>query len=168
MRYVMKQKLFSLGDNFVIRDENEQDVYQVKSNFFTIGTELRFMDMAGNELAMLKQKLLSLRPTYYIYRNGSLYAEVHKELFTFLTEKLTIEVPGIAFMEVQGDFFNHEYVFLFNGRQTAMVSKAWFSWVDTYGVDIAEGEDVPLILACTVVIEEVCREHHSSLLDLLE
>jgi uncharacterized protein YxjI len=39
----------------------------------------------------------------------------------------------------------------------AEVSKRWFSFSDTYGVDIADGEDDTLILASTVVIDMVCH-----------
>jgi uncharacterized protein YxjI len=35
----------------------------------------------------------------------------------------------------------------------ARVSKKWFSWSDTYGVDVAEGEDDVLILVCAVVVD---------------
>ena len=33
------------------------------------------------------------------------------------------------------------------------MSKRWFGFRDTYGVDIADGENDVLILACTVVID---------------
>ena len=39
----------------------------------------------------------------------------------------------------------------------AQVSKRWFSWTDTYGVDIGDGEDDVLILASAVVIDMVCH-----------
>jgi uncharacterized protein YxjI len=37
------------------------------------------------------------------------------------------------------------------------VSKKWFSWSDTYGVDITDGEDDVLILASTVVVDMACH-----------
>ncbi len=48
---------------------------------------------------------------------------------------------------------DHEYSFLRGGQTVATVSKRWFSMSDTYGVDIAPGEDDVLILASTVVID---------------
>ena len=54
---------------------------------------------------------------------------------------------------MEGDFFDHEYRFTRDGRTAAEVSKRWFGFRDTYGVDIAEGENDVLILACTVVID---------------
>lgn len=35
MRYVMKQKLFSWGDDFYIKDENGQGVFYVDRKVFT-------------------------------------------------------------------------------------------------------------------------------------
>ncbi len=45
-----------------------------------------------------------------------LYAVVHKELFTFFSSKFTIEVPGPGFLEVEGDYTDHEYTFARNGQ----------------------------------------------------
>jgi len=39
----------------------------------------------------------------------------------------------------------------------AKVSKAWFSWTNTYGAEIEDGEDDVLILASTVVIDMACH-----------
>lgn len=40
----------------------------------------------------------------------------------------------------------------------ATVSKRWFSFVDSYGVEIAAGVDPVLILASTVVIDMACHQ----------
>ena len=37
------------------------------------------------------------------------------------------------------------------------VSKQWFKWADTYGIDIRSTEDQVLLLAVTVVIDEACH-----------
>jgi uncharacterized protein YxjI len=39
----------------------------------------------------------------------------------------------------------------------ATVSKRWFAFTDTYGVEIADGQDEVLILAATVVIDLCCH-----------
>jgi uncharacterized protein YxjI len=113
--------------------------------------------MSGKELAFIRQKLLSWGPTYEIYRGGNLFAVVKKELFTLFRCKFTIDVPGPDDPEAAGDFMDHEYAFVRGDRTIATVSKKWFSWTDTYGVDIADGEDEVLLLASTVVIDMVCH-----------
>ena len=104
MRYVMKQKLFSWGDDFVIRDESERDAFFVDGRAFSLGKQLWFQDMAGNELAFIRQKLLSWGPTYEIHRDGQLYAVVKKELFTLFRCRFTVDVPGPDDLEAEGDF----------------------------------------------------------------
>ena len=83
---------------------------------------------------------------------------VKKSLFTFFHCKFTVDVPGPDDLEAEGDFLDHEYQFTRGGTTVASVSKQWFSWSDTYGVEIAEGEDDVLILASTVVIDMACHE----------
>jgi uncharacterized protein YxjI len=157
MRYVMKQKLFCLGDDFCIKDEQGRDVFFVDGRAFSIGDKLSFQDMTGNELAFISQKVLSWGPTYEIYRKGELAAVVKKALFTFLHCKFTVDVPGPDDLEAEGDFLDHEYRFTRDGRTVATVSKQWLSLTDSYGVEIADGEDDILILASTVVIDMVCH-----------
>jgi hypothetical protein len=82
MRYMMKQKLFSLGADFTIKDEQGNDVYFVDGKFLSLRDELTFKDMAGNELCVLRRKLLSWGPTYEIYHQGQLVAVVKESLFT--------------------------------------------------------------------------------------
>ena len=157
MRYIMKQRLFSWADDFFIKDESGRDVFFVDGRAFSLGDQLSFQDLAGNELAFIKQRLLSWGPTYEIYGGGELYAVVKKELFTFFNCRFTVDVPGPDDLEAQGDFLDHEYQFDRGGNAVALVSKRWFSLSDTYGVEIAEGEDDVLILASTVVIDLACH-----------
>jgi uncharacterized protein YxjI len=160
MRYVMKQKLFSWGDDFMIKDDAGRDVFFVDGKVFTLGDKLAFQDLQGNELAFIRQKLLAWGPTYEIYRGGQLFAVVKKKLFTLFRCKFTVDVPGPDDLEAQGNFTDHEYEFTRAGQPVAHVSKRWFSWTDTYGVDIAQGEDDVLILASTVVIDMACHPEH--------
>ena len=158
MRYMMKQKLFAWGDDFYIKDSNGNDAFFVDGKAFSFGKQLAFQDLNGNELAFIRQKLLSWGPTYEIYRDGELYAVVKKELFTFFKCSFTVDVPGPHDLEAEGDFLEHEYWFSRDGNGVAHVSKEWFSWSDTYGVDISHGEDDVLILASTVVIDMACHQ----------
>jgi len=158
MRYVMKQKLFSWGDDFAIKNEAGDDVFFVDGKAFSFGDKLSFQDPQRNELAFIRQKLLSWGPTYEITRDGKVAAVVKKHLFTLFRCKFTVDVPGPDDLEAQGSFLDLEYRFERGGKTVAEVSKRWFSWADTYGVDIREGEDDVLILASTVVIDMVCHQ----------
>ncbi len=125
--------------------------------FTLLGKRLVFQDMAGNELAEIRQRLLTWGPSYDILRDGVVVATVSKHVFTLLHCKFTVDVPGPDDLEATGSLFDYEYKFRRHGREVATVSKAYFSWTDSYGVDIADGEDDVLILASTVVIDLCCH-----------
>ena len=153
----MKQKLFAWGDDFYIRDAAGKELFFVDGKALSFGDQLSFKTLDGQELAFIRQKLLSWGATYEIYRNGVLAAVVKKELFTFFHCTFMVDVPGPDDLQARGNFLEHEYTFNRGGNTVATVSKQWFSWSDTYGVDIADAEDQILLLAATVVIDMVCH-----------
>lgn len=158
MRYVMSEKFLAWGNDFAIRDAEGRDVFFIDGAAFSFGDKLSFQNMTGTELAFIDQKLLSWGPTYEIHRDGRLAAVVKKQLFTFFRCAFTVDVPGPDDLEATGDFLDHEYTFERGGRTVARVSKQWFSWTDTYGIEVAEDEDDVLILASAIVIDMVCHE----------
>src|SRR4051812_33872570 len=160
MRYMMRQKIFSFGDDFVVKDDAGRDAFFVDGKAISIGNKLSFQDMSGNELAFIRQKLLSFGPTYEIDLSpaaGGGTVVVKKHLFTMFHAAFTIDVPGPGDLEATGSLLDHEYTFERGGRTVATVSKKWFTMRDTYGVDIAPGENDVLILASTVVIDMCCH-----------
>jgi uncharacterized protein YxjI len=157
MRYVMKQKLFALGDDFTIQDANGQDAFFVDGKAFSIGSQLSFQDMQKRELAFIRQRVLAWGPTYEIVRDGVVVALVKKELFTFFHCTFHVDLAGGSEVVAEGDLSDHEYSFTRGGQSIAAVSKQWFTLTDTYGVDIADGEDAVLMLASTVVIDMACH-----------
>jgi uncharacterized protein YxjI len=159
MRYIMKQKLISWGDDYTIKTADEQDAYFVDGKAISLGSKASLQDMNGNELAFISQKLLAWGPTYEIYRNGELAAVIKKELFTFFKCTFTVDVPGPDDLTAVGELTDHEYTFRRGDTEVAHVSKQWFTWSDTYGVEINEGEDAVLLLACAVVVDMACHDH---------
>jgi uncharacterized protein YxjI len=160
MRYVMKQKLLAWGDDFTIRDADGNDVFYVDGKAFSLGKQLSFQDMEGRELAYIRQKLLAWGPTYEIERGGVVVAIVKKELFTLFNCRFSVDVPGPDDLEASGNLLHHEYVLTRQGRAVATVTKEWVAWSDTYGIDIADGEDEVLILASAIVIDLCCHRSH--------
>ena len=157
MRYVMKQKLFCWGDDFCIKDDLGRDVFFVDGKAFSLGEQLSFQDMVGNELAFIRQKFFSWGATYEIYREARTRRRREEHALHLPHCKFTVDVPGPDDLQAEGDFLDHEYRFTRGGQTVATVSKQWFTWTDTYGVEIADGEDDILILASTVVIDMVCH-----------
>ena len=51
MRYLLKEKFWGWGDDYAIKDENENPVFIVDGAAFSWGDKLSFQDTSGNELA---------------------------------------------------------------------------------------------------------------------
>ena len=160
MRYVMKEKLISFGDDFYIKDANGADVYYVDGKVFTLTDQLSFQDLQNRELAYIRKKLISLVPAYEIYRDGKVAAVVKRSLFNILRCTFTVDVPGPDDLVARGDLLDHEYTFRRGDRIVAEVSKKWIALSHTYAVDVGDGEDPVMILASAVVIDQVCHEDH--------
>jgi uncharacterized protein YxjI len=75
-----------------------------------------------------------------------------------LRERFSIEVEGAEDLEAKGNIVDHEYKIERDGKRVAEVSKRWFRVRDTYGIEMAPGEeDDALILAATVCIDQMTR-----------
>jgi uncharacterized protein YxjI len=161
VRYILEQKLFSLGNVFYITDDQGREVYEGQGKIFSFGHQLSLRDMGGNELAYIRQKMLSWGPTYEIYRNDQLFAVVKNELFHFFKHVFSVDVPGPDDLLAEGDFLGLEYKFSRSGTHVATVSHKLFSLVNKYSVDIVAGEDDITILASTIVIDMVRSDSRS-------
>jgi uncharacterized protein YxjI len=162
VRYMMRERMLSWGDDFTIKSAEGQDIFYVDGKALSFGDKLSFKDADGKEVAFIDQKLLSFGPQYEIIRGGATVAVVKKHLFTLFRAKFTVDVPGPDDLEAKGNFLDHEYTFVRGEREVARVSKRWFSLADTYAIDIDEGEDDALILASAVVIDLVSHPDQKS------
>jgi uncharacterized protein YxjI len=156
MKYIIKQKIFSLGTSFYIKNEFQEDVYSIKGEVFSLGKKLRLYDLEDRELVYIEQQLFNFLPVYNIYVNGEVIAKVKKKFTLFRTE-FSIESKGKEYI-LEGDFLAHEYKILSQGLVVANISKEWFTFSDTYGVDISEGESHPFMLAMVIVLDQACHE----------
>lgn len=158
MKLYIKQKVFSWGDKFRIYDENENDKYYVEGEVFTFGKKLHLYSRVGNELAFIHQKVWSFLPKYFISRNGTDVAQVIKE-FTLFRQEYTVEGLG---WNVHGNFWAHEYEISSSGRTIASISKHWFTWGDTYEIDIADDADELIALCVVLIIDAVISQSRTS------
>jgi uncharacterized protein YxjI len=153
MRYVIREKFFRLGEDSDITDESGRPVFHVDGKVFTLHHTLVMRDVAGNEVATVRKQLLTIHTRYEVTRGGQELAEVRKHLIGFLGDRFTIDIPGPDDLEVKGDIFDHEFTISRGSGVVATVSKQWFSFTDTYGVEIAPGQDDALILASVLALD---------------
>jgi uncharacterized protein YxjI len=151
--YLIRERFFRLGDDSEITDESGQPVLHVDGKVLSLRNRLVIRDPAGREVASVHRHLIALRPTYEVTIAGEKAAEVRSRFFTPFREKFTIDVPGPDDLELKGNLFDHEFTVRRGGDTVATVSKRWFSFRDTYAVDIAPGENDLLILASVLALD---------------
>lgn len=149
MKLLIKQKVFSWGDRFTVKDEYGNDKYQVEGEIFSLGKKLHIYDIAGEEVAYIEQRVWSFLPKYLVYMKDREVAEIVRE-FTFLRPKYSIR--GLNW-EVQGDFMAHDYLITHDGYQIISIQKEWFTWGDFYTLDISNVQDELIGLAVVLSID---------------
>lgn len=153
MKLYIKQKVFSWKDKFYVKDENGNDRYYIEGELFSLGKKLHIYDMNSNEVAFIHQKVLSFLPRFFVYIGGTQVAEIVKE-FTLFRNKYRID--GLNW-DVDGDFMDHDYEITRMGIPIVSISKEWFTWGDSYMLDIADNVDpvnaLSVVLAIDCVIE---------------
>ncbi|WP_291632386.1 LURP-one-related family protein [Clostridium sp.] len=157
MKFYIREKVFSIGDNFNIKDVSGKDVFNVMGKIFSIGNKLRIYDMDNNEIVYIEQKLFKLLPEYNIYLTGNYAASVKKE-FTLFSNRFDID-SNMGNYEIEGDFFAHDFSITKNGSIVAEINKKWVSWGDTYEININEQENYAFILAMVIVIDQVLHDN---------
>ncbi len=160
MRYVIREKFFHITEDSTITDDAGRAVFQVNGKLFSIHDRLSIRDLNGNEVAAVNRRLIALTPTYEITRGDQELAEVRKKIFSPFIDRYTVDVPGPDDLEVTGSLFEHEYTMRRGGQVVATVSKQWMTLTETYGIDIAPGQDDVLILATVLALDLAeDREH---------
>ena len=151
--YVIRERFFSIGDDFDVMDEHGNKVLHVDGKVFSVRNKLIIEDLAGTELASVHRHLVALRPTYEIRVGGEKAAEIRKKLFTPFHDRFTIDVPGPNDLEMRGNLLEHEYTIERGGVEVAAVSKRWLTIRDTYAVQIAAGEEPLLIIGSVLALD---------------
>jgi len=156
-RYTMREKMFSIGDDYWIENEAGEKTLKVNGKALRIRETLVLESPSGEELFTIQEKKLSVRDKMEIERNGKTVATVKKALISPLRDRYSIEVEDGPDLEAKGNIVDHEYKFERDGDRVAEVSKRWFRMRDTYGIEVMPGQDDALILACTVCIDQMGR-----------
>ncbi|TML05247.1 MAG: hypothetical protein E6G41_10400 [Actinobacteria bacterium] len=156
-RYQMREKLFAIGDDFWIDTEEERHAYKVNGKALRIRKTFVLEGPSGDELFKLREKKIAIRDTMELERDGDTVATIKKAMITPLRDRYVIHLAGGGELNAKGNIVDHEYKIERDGDRVAEISKRWFRIRDTYGIEVAEGENDALILAAAICIDEMSR-----------
>ncbi len=156
--YQMRQKLISIGDDYWIENSRGERTYKVDGKALRVRQTLVFEDAQGHELYKIQERMMRIKDSMEIEAaSGQRAAMVKKALITPLRERWVVKVADGPDLEVQGNLLDHEYSIGEGRDKIAEVSKKWFRIADTYGVEVEPGQDVALLLAVTVALDEMAH-----------
>ena len=148
----------SIGDDFWIENDRGERAFKVDGKALRVRQTLVLEDASGAERCRIQERMLRIRDTMEIEGpDGGRLAAVKKAMITPIRDRWSVDVANGSDLEVQGNILDHEYTIEAGGTKVAEISKKWFRIRDTYGVEIAPGQDDALILAITVAVDAMAH-----------
>jgi uncharacterized protein YxjI len=157
MRYLVREQLFSIGGDSWITDDQGNKVFLADGKALSLHGTFELKDASGAVLAVIRKKLLSFTDTMEIERDGAVAATVHRQVLSLLHHRTTIDIPGRGRLEAAGNIVDKDFEIRDGDQVVGQVSRAWFRIRDSYGVDVAPGEDDALIICIAICLDRI---HH--------
>ena len=158
MKLYVNEKLFSIHNKFYVKDENEQDVYEISSKVFSIGAKTTISDMSGNKVAYIAQEIFHLTPHYNVFVNDQKICQIKKK---FQLMKNDYELTNGY--RVEGNIFAYDFV-IYDNTDTPIgsIKRALISIGDKYEIEIFDETKLNIVLAIIVAItNDINRSQNS-------
>lgn len=156
-RYQMREKLLAIGDDFWIETEGGERVFKVNGKALRVRSTFILESPSGEELLKIQKKDLHIRDTMKVERDGETVATIKKALISPLRDRFAIELEDGTELSAKGNVVDHEFEIERDGEKVAEISKRWFRVRETYGIEVAPGQNDALILAVAVCIDELAE-----------
>lgn len=145
----IKQKVFSVGEKFTVYDEHERPQYHVQGSFMQIPKSFKILNHREEEIAVITKKIFSWLPKFYVDIRNNPQIVIDKEL-TFFKAKYHISAKGI---EVEGNWWDMDFQVMHQGRLIADINKRWFTFGDTYEVNVLDEKYEEMIISLVIAID---------------
>jgi len=166
MRYLVRERIFSLGTDFWIEDEYGNRPFYVDGKALSLREACELRDADGHLLTRIHKKLLAMRDTMEIEADGRTVARIRPAFFSPIKHRYEIDLTDGQRLEAIGNFTDKNWeIISADGHLVGRVSRRWFRVRDTYGVEVAPGVNDPLIISIAVCIDHIHtdeeRERHA-------
>ena len=78
MRFILRQKIFSLRDVFQIKNEHDELAFEIVSKLLSLRRTFIMQDPDEQLVAIIKRKIFSIRPTCFLTFNDGSKAKLEK------------------------------------------------------------------------------------------
>ncbi|MFJ2779285.1 LURP-one-related/scramblase family protein [Kitasatospora sp. NPDC087315] len=136
MRYLVREKLFAVGDDYWIEDDHGHKAYLVDGKVLRLHHTFELKDAHGRVVAVLKEKAFTVRDAMRIENaDGEVVATVREKLFTPFRDKYLVELAGGGELRIHGNLIDKDYrIENGHGDDLARISRKWFRGRETRSV----------------------------------
>jgi uncharacterized protein YxjI len=150
MKLHLKEKMFTVLDNFYVKDDKGKERYEIKRKFEpAIGLKLHIYDDKGKELACIKEKKITVRPKFRIIVDGEHTATITKKLVS-LRPKYEVAELGWS---IKGNLIEHDYKIVGKDGEVMRIHKGLLTLRDTFVMDFKDDKHIPEALAVVLAID---------------
>ncbi|MCY0945391.1 MULTISPECIES: LURP-one-related/scramblase family protein [Streptomyces] len=153
MKYLVRDKMLALGDDYWIEDEDGRHAFLVDGKALRVKDKLELKDPDGQILITLREKLFSFRDAMTLERDGERLAVIRRKRFSLLRNHFRVTLVEGTELDVSGRILDREFKVEYDGELLALISRQWYRVRETYAVDvIREDADAALLIAVAVCV----------------
>ncbi|MFD9795103.1 LURP-one-related/scramblase family protein [Streptomyces sp. NPDC059070] len=165
MKYLVRDKIFAIGDDYWIETEDGRHAFLVDGKALRLRDTLELKDPTGRVLITLRKKMFSIRDTMTVERDERPLATIRRKRLSLLRNHYRVTLVEGTELDVSGKILDREFAVEYDGELLAHVSRRWFHVRETYAVNIVrEDADAALLIAVVVSVirmDERDREHRN-------
>lgn len=153
MRYLVRDRIFGIGDDYWIDDEHGRHAFLVDGKALRLRETFELKDPEQRVLVVIRKKMLSLRDTMTIERDGEPLAVIKRKRLSLLRNHYRVELADGTELDVSGKILDREFAIEYEGELLAEISRRWLTVRDTYAVNVVrEDADPALLIAVAVCV----------------
>jgi len=153
MRYLVRDRILGFGDDYWIEDEHGEKAFLVDGKAMRLRDTFELKDPEGRVLIDIREKMLALRDTLLIERDGEALASIRRKRLSLLRNHYRVILVDGTELDVSGKILDREFAIEYDGELLAVISRRWLHLRDTYGVDVVrEDADPALLIAVAVCV----------------
>ncbi|WP_369377896.1 LURP-one-related/scramblase family protein [Streptomyces sp. cg36] len=165
MKYLVRDKIFAIGDDYWIETEDGRHAFLVDGKALRLRDTLELKDPTGRVLITLRKKMFGIRDTMTVERDERPLATIRRKRLSLLRNHYRVTLVEGTELDVSGKILDREFAVEYDGELLAHVSRRWFHVRETYAVNIVrEDADAALLIAVVVSVirmDERDREHRN-------
>ena len=151
MRFLVRDRILGFGEDYWIEDHNGNKVFLVDGKAMRIRDTFELKDTHGRVLIDIHKKMLALRDTMVIERDGEPLATIRRKRFSLLRNHYKVSLVDGTELDVSGKILDREFGVDYDGELLAQISRRWLHIRETYGVDVVRDDADPALLIAVAV-----------------